>query len=51
MQVLEPQTLAAADPEIFAAISNEERRQRDNLELIASENYASRACVKPTRRS
>jgi glycine hydroxymethyltransferase len=43
MQVLEPQTLAAADPEIFAAISNEERRQRDNLELIASENYASRA--------
>jgi glycine hydroxymethyltransferase len=43
MQVLDPQTLAAADPEIFAAISNEERRQRDNLELIASENYASRA--------
>jgi glycine hydroxymethyltransferase len=35
--------LAAADPEIFAAITDEERRQRDNLELIASENYASRA--------
>jgi glycine hydroxymethyltransferase len=43
MQMLEPQTLAAADPEIFAAIADEERRQRDNLELIASENYASRA--------
>ncbi len=43
MQVLEPHTLAAADPEILAAITDEERRQRDNLELIASENYASRA--------
>ena len=43
MQVLEAQTLATADHEIFAAISDEERRQRDNLELIASENYASRA--------
>jgi glycine hydroxymethyltransferase len=43
MQTLEPETLATADPEIFAAISDEERRQRDNLELIASENYASRA--------
>ncbi len=43
MQMLEAQTLATADPQIFAAIANEERRQRDNLELIASENYASRA--------
>ncbi len=42
MQLLEPQTLAAADPEVAAAIADEERRQRDNLELIASENYASR---------
>jgi glycine hydroxymethyltransferase len=42
MQLLDPQTLAAADPEIYAAIADEERRQRDNLELIASENYASR---------
>jgi glycine hydroxymethyltransferase len=31
------------DPEIFAAIAGEEKRQRDNLELIASENYASKA--------
>jgi glycine hydroxymethyltransferase len=43
MQLLDTPSLATADPEIFAAISNEERRQRDNLELIASENYASRA--------
>lgn len=43
MQTLEPNTLAERDPEIYAAITNEERRQRENLELIASENYASRA--------
>ncbi|MGD0474797.1 MAG: serine hydroxymethyltransferase [Candidatus Velthaea sp.] len=43
MQLLEPSTLAAQDPELHAAIANEERRQRENLELIASENYASRA--------
>jgi glycine hydroxymethyltransferase len=48
MQLLEPQTLAVQDPEVFAAIENEERRQRDNLELIASENYASRAVREAT---
>ncbi|NLA10943.1 MAG: serine hydroxymethyltransferase [Firmicutes bacterium] len=31
------------DPEIAAAIAEEERRQQDSLELIASENLASRA--------
>src|ERR1700737_1039057 len=41
--LLTPDTLASQDPEVYAAIENEERRQRDNLELIASENYASRA--------
>jgi glycine hydroxymethyltransferase len=35
--------LATSDPELYAAIADEERRQRENLELIASENYASRA--------
>ncbi len=35
--------IAAGDPEIFSAISHEDVRQRENLELIASENYASRA--------
>jgi glycine hydroxymethyltransferase len=43
MQLLEPTTLATQDPELYASIANEERRQRENLELIASENYASRA--------
>jgi glycine hydroxymethyltransferase len=43
MQLLEPASLAVQDPELYAAIADEERRQRENLELIASENYASRA--------
>ena len=48
MQLLEARTLAAQDPELYAAIANEERRQRDNLELIASENYASQAVREAT---
>ena len=43
MDILTPSAIEANDPEIFAAIAGEERRQKDNLELIASENYASRA--------
>ncbi len=43
MQLLETVALADSDPELYAAIADEERRQRENLELIASENYASRA--------
>jgi glycine hydroxymethyltransferase len=43
MEILTPSHIESADPEVFAAIAGEERRQRDNLELIASENYASRA--------
>ncbi len=35
--------LAAADPATAAAVRAEERRQRENLELIASENYVSPA--------
>jgi glycine hydroxymethyltransferase len=35
--------LAAVDPEVASAIGAEERRQNDNLELIASENFVSRA--------
>jgi glycine hydroxymethyltransferase len=34
-------TLAQADPELWAAIEQENRRQEDHIELIASENYAS----------
>src|SRR5665811_2121848 len=37
--------LAVVDPEIDAAIQAELTRQRDNLELIASENYTSRAVL------
>src|SRR5687767_312639 len=37
--------LAQADPEIAAAIANETRRQADGLELIASENFVSRAVL------
>jgi len=43
MQLLDASLLDTQDPEISAAIHFEEQRQRDNLELIASENYASRA--------
>ena len=35
--------LSATDPEVFEAIQAEARRQNDNLELIASENFVSRA--------
>jgi glycine hydroxymethyltransferase len=34
-------TLASYDPELAAAIQDEERRQEEHIELIASENYAS----------
>ncbi|HMQ32721.1 MAG TPA: serine hydroxymethyltransferase [Chloroflexaceae bacterium] len=37
--------LRQADPEIAAAIEREARRQRDGLELIASENYTSLAVM------
>jgi glycine hydroxymethyltransferase len=33
------------DPEIYEAIAAEERRQRENIELIASENFTSRAVM------
>ena len=34
-------TIEGFDDEIFAAIREEERRQEDHIELIASENYTS----------
>src|SRR3954463_8779576 len=37
--------LADADPEIAQAIANEERRQHEGLELIASENFVSEAVL------
>lgn len=40
--------LATADPEIADAIASELDRQRDKIELIASENIASRAVLEAT---
>ncbi|MFO0909122.1 MAG: serine hydroxymethyltransferase [Isosphaeraceae bacterium] len=37
--------LKSSDPELFDAIRSEEIRQRDELELIASENYTSAAVM------
>jgi len=37
--------LAQADPDVFAAISNELKRQQDKIELIASENIVSKAVL------
>ena len=48
MSVLESSVLRASDPMVAEAIADEERRQRENLELIASENYASRAVREAT---
>ncbi|MBE5072763.1 serine hydroxymethyltransferase [Erythrobacteraceae bacterium E2-1 Yellow Sea] len=41
-------TLEQADPEIYAAIRKELKRQQDKIELIASENIASRAVLEAT---
>ena len=37
--------LEAADPEVFSSIQDELNRQRDKIELIASENIVSRAVL------
>ena len=39
------QALADVDPEVFTAIQAEARRQLENIELIASENFTSRAVM------
>jgi len=38
-------TLAKTDPELWASIQNEKKRQEDHIVLIASENYASPAVM------
>jgi glycine hydroxymethyltransferase len=38
-------TIEAVDPEIWAAMQAENRRQEEHIELIASENYASPAVM------
>src|SRR4051794_8066696 len=37
--------LQRTDPEVYDAIAAEEKRQRENIELIASENFTSRAVM------
>jgi len=37
--------LRNVDPEVFAAVTAEEKRQFENIELIASENFTSRAVM------
>jgi glycine hydroxymethyltransferase len=44
-QVTQTRVLQRADPELFEALRKEERRQRQNIELIASENYTSEAVL------
>jgi len=38
-------TLAKTDPQLWEAIQNENKRQEDHIELIASENYTSPAVL------
>lgn len=40
-----PSDLATFDPAVFDAIEREKKRQRDEIELIASENYVSQAVL------
>src|SRR5215213_1832088 len=40
--MLAPDLLAQSDPEVWDAIRQENQRQEDHVELIASENYVSR---------
>ena len=41
-------SLKAVDPEIYQAIADERARQNEGLELIASENFVSRAVLEAT---
>ncbi|HEY2381311.1 MAG TPA: serine hydroxymethyltransferase [Terriglobia bacterium] len=41
-------SLQEMDPEIYAAVQNEERRQSTGLELIASENFTYRSVLEAT---
>lgn len=45
MQKATSPNLEEADPEVFAAVKAEQKRQFENIELIASENFTSRAVM------
>src|SRR4051812_20430861 len=42
---MNPNNLSQTDPEVFRAVQQENQRQEDHIELIASENYVSRAVL------
>ena len=43
--MFENKTIAQVDPELWGFIQDEQRRQEDHIELIASENYTSPAVM------
>ena len=45
MSTLPQHSLSTQDPDVYAAIQNEVDRQNDGLEMIASENFVSRAVL------
>ncbi len=45
MDIMDFPYVAAADPEVMEAMNAELKRQRDNIELIASENFVSKAVM------
>ena len=46
--VMNPSILKKQDPEIYKAIAGEVRRQNENIELIASENFTSLSVLEAT---
>ncbi len=42
---MKQETLKRADKEVYGAVQGEEKRQEEGLEMIASENYVSRAVL------
>src|SRR5699024_4641774 len=45
MEQVKQTGLEQTDPELYQAIEDEKKRQQDNIELIASENFVSEAVM------
>ena len=43
--MLDYKNLSQQDPQIFSAVQNEDKRQSEGMEMIASENYVSKAVL------